>query len=54
MRNILIVFFLFFPPVFLAQNNEKSLNGIVVDAQTYEPLPFANIIVSRNKFWHDK
>ncbi len=50
MKNILIAFFLLFPSILFAQNNLKSLTGIIVDAQTYEPLPFANIIVLETNF----
>jgi outer membrane receptor for ferrienterochelin and colicin len=50
MKNTLIAFFILFPSILFAQNNFKSLTGIIVDAQTYEPLPFANIIVLETNF----
>ena len=50
MKKIIIAFCLLFSTFSLAQNNFKSLNGIVVDAQTYEHLPFANIIVLETNF----
>ena len=50
MKNTLLALILILYSTCLAQNNSKTLKGIVLDSQTYEPLPFANILVSETDY----
>ncbi|MEE9431717.1 MAG: TonB-dependent receptor [Melioribacteraceae bacterium] len=47
-KSFIFIFFLSIN-ILIAQTNVKVVTGFVFDAQTSEPLPFANIMVSRTK-----
>ena len=45
MKKFILTLLIILSPVIYSQNTINQLNGIVIDAQTFEPLPFANIIL---------